>query len=145
MGVSGGRAFFFLSNCDLHTALHWKALCFLSHWWYQIQQAFDIIKCHRLFNLEFLHAFSIHTSFICGVTLRCPCHSLHLDLFACFSNAEMSLMIDTFSVLISATSLLIFIETKRGQCRIPPPHRLFQSKLKLSSPQTPVSHCFTVF
>ena len=81
--------------------MHIPALClscvntFLSHWWYQIQRAFDVIKFHRLFNLEFLHVFSIHTSFIFAVTLLCPCHSSNLDLFACVSNTEPPVNDDT--------------------------------------------------
>ena len=111
----------------LYTIMHTSALCLsyvntsLSHWWYQIRQAFDIIKFHGLFNFEFLHVFSIHTSFIFAVTLVYPCHSSCLDLFACASNTEPPVNDNTFPTLIFATLLLIFIESNKKPCKQPAP------------------------
>lgn len=86
---------------QLCTVVQIPALCLsrvntsLSHQWYQIQQAFDVIKFHRVSNFEFLHVVSIHTSFIFAVTLLCPCHSSYLDLSAWFSNTEPPVNDDT--------------------------------------------------
>lgn len=106
--------------------MHFPTLClshvniFLSHWLYQIQQALDVIKFHRLFNLEFLQFFFIHTSIIFGVTILILVilHSwIYLPVFQILSLLSMMIHISHSDF---APSLLIFIKTKKGMCRALP-------------------------